>query len=150
MKRITSLVLIALAILATACMQDNVSPVNDPDIPQVSVDSETLTRISATLNGSLGKAEGIVAYGFEMTGTNFDDTPDRIVEVSGLDEEGRFSQTVEVRPGAYYAVRSFISDGHNKKYSKELSLLKKGISLRNITAITGTSVNTLRKLKDII
>ena len=43
MKRITNLVLIALALLATACMQDNVSPVNDPDIPQVSVDSETLT-----------------------------------------------------------------------------------------------------------
>ena len=35
-------------------------------------------------------------------------------------------------------------------YSKELSVLKKGLSLRNIQAITGTSVNTLRKLKVII
>lgn len=136
MKRITNLVLIALALLATACMQDNVSPVNDPDIPQVSVDSETLTRISATLNGSLGKAEGIVAYGFEMTGTNFDDTPDRIVEVSGLDAEGRFSQTVEVKPGAYYAVRSFISDGHNKKYSKEVSLTVPSTSVATPSEVT--------------
>ena len=37
-----------------------------------------------------------------------------------------------------------------EQYSKELSLLKKGLSLRNIQAITGTSINTLRKLKLII
>lgn len=37
-----------------------------------------------------------------------------------------------------------------EQYSKELSLLKKGLSLRNIQAITGTSVNTLRKLNVII
>ena len=34
-----------------------------------------------------------------------------------------------------------------EQYSKELSLLKKGLSLRNIQAITGTSINTIRKLK---
>lgn len=33
------------------------------------------------------------------------------------------------------------------QYAKEISLLKKGLSLRNVQAITGTSVNTLRKLK---
>lgn len=37
-----------------------------------------------------------------------------------------------------------------EQYSKELSLLKKGLSLRNIQAITGTSINTLRKLKLLI
>ena len=41
-------------------------------------------------------------------------------------------------------------DSYKQQYSKELSLLKKGISLRNITAITGTSINTIRKLKAII
>ena len=39
------------------------------------------------------------------------------------------------------------SDTYKEQYSKEISLLKKGLSLRNIHAITGTSVNTLRKLK---
>ena len=38
-------------------------------------------------------------------------------------------------------------DAYKDQYQKEISLLRKGISLRNITAITGTSVNTLRKLK---
>ena len=37
-----------------------------------------------------------------------------------------------------------------EQYNKELSLLKKGLSLRNIQAITGTSINTLRKLKLLI
>lgn len=32
------------------------------------------------------------------------------------------------------------------QYSKEISLLKKGLSLRNIHAITGTSITTIRKL----
>ena len=36
---------------------------------------------------------------------------------------------------------------YKQQYSREIALLKKGISLRNIAAITGTSVNTLRKLK---
>lgn len=41
-------------------------------------------------------------------------------------------------------------EAYKQQYTKEISLLKKGISLRNITAITGTSVNTLRRLKAII
>lgn len=41
------------------------------------------------------------------------------------------------------------SDTYKTQYQKEISLLKKGISLRNIYAITGTSVNTLRKLKEM-
>lgn len=38
-------------------------------------------------------------------------------------------------------------DSYKEQYSKEISLLRKGISLRNIQSITGTSINTLRKLK---
>ena len=34
-----------------------------------------------------------------------------------------------------------------EQYGKEISLLKKGISLRNVAQLTGTSVNTLRKLR---
>lgn len=34
-------------------------------------------------------------------------------------------------------------------YKKEMQLLKKGLSLRNVQSITGTSLNTLRKLKAI-
>lgn len=36
-----------------------------------------------------------------------------------------------------------------EQYGKEIQLLKKGISLRNVSAITHTSINTLRKLRII-
>ena len=36
------------------------------------------------------------------------------------------------------------------QYTKEIQLLRKGLSLRNIRAITSTSVNTLRKLKTMM
>ena len=40
-------------------------------------------------------------------------------------------------------------DTYKTQYNKEISLLKKDISLRNIAAITGTSINTLRKIKKV-
>lgn len=49
------------------------------------------------------------------------------------------------RPSSYRKT----DDVYKTQYSKEISLLKKGISLRNISAITGTSVNTLRKLNSL-
>ena len=41
-------------------------------------------------------------------------------------------------------------DKYREQYAKELSLLRKGISLRNVYALTGTSVNTLRKLCTLV
>ncbi len=40
-------------------------------------------------------------------------------------------------------------DTYRHQYAKEINLLKKGISLRNVSTITGTSINTLQKLKKI-
>ena len=50
------------------------------------------------------------------------------------------------RPSSYRKT----DDAYKTQYQKELALLKKGISSRNVSAITGTSVNTLRRLKTII
>ena len=114
--------LLALALLAPACLRDMTSPQNDPEVPSVSVDAESLTRISATLEGTLPDAKDIVSYGFEMTGTNFDDAPEVVIEGTGVDEDGHFTHTVTVKPGAFYAVRTFISNGHYKKYSQDVTL----------------------------
>lgn len=38
-------------------------------------------------------------------------------------------------------------EAYKDQYAKEISLLRKGISLRNIYAITGTSIGTLQRLK---
>ena len=40
-------------------------------------------------------------------------------------------------------------DTYKQQYQKEIGLLKKGISLRNVASITGTSVYTIRKIKEL-
>jgi DNA invertase Pin-like site-specific DNA recombinase len=40
-------------------------------------------------------------------------------------------------------------ESYKQQYQKEIGLLKKGISLRNVASITGTAVNTLRKVKEL-
>ena len=41
-------------------------------------------------------------------------------------------------------------DAYRNQYQKEIGLLRKGISLRNVHAITGTSVGTLQKIKRFV
>ena len=38
---------------------------------------------------------------------------------------------------------------YKSQYQREIGLLRKGVSLRNISAITGTAVNTVRKVKEM-
>lgn len=40
-------------------------------------------------------------------------------------------------------------DSYKDQYHKEISLLKKGLSLRIVSELSGTSINTLRKLKNM-
>ena len=40
-------------------------------------------------------------------------------------------------------------DAYKEQYQKEIALLRKGISLRNVSQLTNTSMNTLRKLKSM-
>ncbi len=40
-------------------------------------------------------------------------------------------------------------NSYKEQYQKEISLLRKGISLSNVSKITGTSINTLRKVKSL-
>jgi DNA invertase Pin-like site-specific DNA recombinase len=47
------------------------------------------------------------------------------------------------RPAGYHKS----DDAYKQQYSREIGLLRKGISLRNTSAITGTSVGTLQRLK---
>jgi DNA invertase Pin-like site-specific DNA recombinase len=41
-------------------------------------------------------------------------------------------------------------DEYRKQYQREISLIRKGLSLANISAITGTSINTIRKIKEVV
>lgn len=50
------------------------------------------------------------------------------------------------RPGTY---RKSMEE-YKKQYQKEISLIRKGLSLANISAITGTSINTIRKVRILV
>ncbi len=39
---------------------------------------------------------------------------------------------------------------YKEQYPKEIGLIRKGLSLKNISAITGTSINTIRKIRDTV
>lgn len=39
---------------------------------------------------------------------------------------------------------------YRKQYQKEISLIRKGLSMANISAITGTSINTIRRVKEVV
>ena len=39
---------------------------------------------------------------------------------------------------------------YKKQYQREISLIRKGLSLANISAITGTSIRTIRKIKEVM
>lgn len=41
-------------------------------------------------------------------------------------------------------------EAYRTQYAKELTLLRKGISFRNVSQLTGTAVGTLRKLKQFV
>ena len=41
-------------------------------------------------------------------------------------------------------------DAYREEYAKELSLMRKGISMRNVRQLTGTSLGTLQKLKKLL
>lgn len=50
------------------------------------------------------------------------------------------------RPSTYRKSK----DTYKEQYQKEISLIRKGLSLANISAITGTSINTIRKIKSLL
>ena len=117
MKRLYALLLAALA--AAACIQDPDAPMNLPDVPVISVDETSVTRVSMLVNGVFGKdMTDISAYGVEVSETLFENggTYQTLApqEVTG----GAFSLGVTgLKSNSTYFLRAFISNGHSKMYS---------------------------------
>ena len=115
------------------------------------------------LLNSKGISLYIQNYGIETLTKEGEVNPMSQFLITILAEVARMERkTIRERVASGYA--NFISNGGKvgrktgyrkseeqmkEQYTKEIQLLKKGLSLRNISAITSTSVNTLRKLKEI-
>ena len=42
------------------------------------------------------------------------------------------------------------NEEYKEQYPKEIALIRKGLSLKNISAISGTAINTIRKIRDTV
>ena len=86
------------------------------------------------------------------------------VSVYMIDENLESNNKRQIRDRLQKAYKSYIEAGgqvgrkagfrksiiqYRMDYSKDLTLLKEGLSLKKCRAITGTSINTLRKLKSM-
>ena len=76
------------------------------------------------------------------------------MERQTIRERMRSGQQQYIERCRKYGIRMGRTEGYRKsdenykdEYSREITLLRKGISLRNVCSITGTSINTLRKIK---
>lgn len=67
---------------------------------------------------------------------------------SGRDQYIKRCRTEGVKMGRPASYRKS-EIAYREQYGRELTLLKKGISLRNVSSLTGTSVNTLRKIRNL-
>ena len=67
---------------------------------------------------------------------------------SGRDQYIKRCRTQGVKMGRPASCRKS-EIAYREQYGREISLLRKGISLRNVSLLTGVSVNTLRKIKTI-
>lgn len=54
-----------------------------------------------------------------------------------------------IKMGRPYTYRKS-DEEYRKQYQKEISLIRKELSLANISAITGTSINTIRRVKEVV
>ncbi|MBR3292282.1 MAG: hypothetical protein IKI66_08910 [Bacteroidales bacterium] len=120
MKRLIP-VLLLFGLLPAACLQDSVSPANEPEAPSVGYDAESLTRTFVILTGSLRNGAGIAEYGFELAETSFSGGEVAVFSNPPKDAGNTFSLSVTLKPGVFYVLRSFISNGSVVKRSPEIT-----------------------------
>ena len=119
MKKFARILFIsAFVLMAGSCLSDPVAPNNDPSIPMVSYDEESLTRRSVTLQGTLsGQLSNVIEYGFELAEGSLES--DYILCFKNPPKDGNsFTYTAEIQHDVSYEFRAYVSNGQEKKYSR--------------------------------
>ena len=135
MKRLIPVFLL-LGLLPAACLQDPVSPANEPQAPTVGYDAESLTRTSVILTGTLGNDTGIAEYGFELAETSFSGGEVAVFSNPPKDADNNFALSVTVKPGVFYVLRSFISNGSVMKRSPEITFKAPATAVATVSEVT--------------
>ena len=140
MKQFSFLILSVFLFLAVACLDDGTAPSNDPAAPEVSYDSESLTRVSMTVTGTFPDEARAMEYGIELAENSFSGGPDQVFSLP--------SCTVDIRPGAVYVVRSYYSNGHYRKSSQVLTITAPLTSAATLNEVTSESNRLIASIRD--
>ena len=133
------LLLGAVAVLATACIQDPESPMNLPDVPKLAVDETSVTRVSMVVNVTLGSTADVSEYGVEVSETLFDAGGSYKVLALQRGEGNEYSAGVsDLKSNTTYFLRAFISNGHSKMYSEIVTQKTPETSVATVSDVTLT------------
>lgn len=122
MKNAKFLLLFA-PVLAVCCQTDPNAPANKPNTPTVSVDENSVTRVSMLVTGAFtGNLTDVTSYGVEYSETLFESGKEYNTLSPVEIEEGNYSLGVtNLKPNNTYYLRSFVSNGQSKIYSSVIS-----------------------------
>jgi len=139
--------------------QHNINKVAVTELSRLGRDTLQVLEVIEQFN-KLGISLYIQNYGIETLTESGEVNPMSQFLITILAEVARMERkTIRERVESYRANGGKVGrkEGYKKsdeamreQYAEEIRLLRKGISLRNISKITGTSVNTIRKCQSLI
>ena len=124
--------------MATACVQDPDAPMNQPDLPTMSVDESSVTRVSMVVNGIFSKdMTDITEYGVEISETLFEagGTYKTLVPQE-IGADGFSLGVTGLTLNQTYFLRAFIGNGYSKLYSSTITQKTPESSVASISDVT--------------
>ena len=129
---------VAASLMVAACVHDPEAPDNKPEVPLVSVDESSVTRVSMLVKGLFGgDMSSVTSYGVEIS--------DELFEAGGtyqtlvpqdVTAEGFSVGVTGLKANTTYYLRSFISNGHSKMYSNTLAQKTPESSVASVSDVT--------------
>ena len=148
MRRICLYWFLAVLLVPVSCMQDPYSPENDVAEPVVGYDLESLTRVAVTLTGDFEASAEIKEYGFEMAGNASGDGTAEVFANPPKDDRGHFTCRVALTPGQVYSVRTYLTNGVARKYSKTMTLKAPTTSVATLSDVSFTNGRLSARILD--
>lgn len=130
---------VLLAMMATtACLQDPEAPMNQPELPTLTVDETSLTRVSMVVNGTLGKnMEDVTGIGVEISETLFEDGGTyKSYEPQEVNAGGFSLGVTDLTSNSTYFLRAYITNGYSKLYSSTITQKTPESSVASISDVT--------------
>ena len=131
--------------MLVACRQEPVVPSNKPDVPTLSVEAGSVTRVSMKVNGSFGQdMANITEYGVEISDALFEEGGTyRTLVPTEVGPEGFALLITDLSSNMTYYIRAFIGNGHSRLYSATVSQNTPETSVASVSDVRFQGNSTL-------